>query len=157
IPINNNEAVGSNSYIHFLSPKEKYNQDHGIVQNTRTYNGLELKMEFDITEDADIEVILDVNTGHGMQGRGKGTLLFEINTLGKFNMWGDYQIYEGSYNFKYGGLIDKKFAVKKFSSIVWEGDPSRAVLNLEAIYKTTANPAVLRENPSVNKKVPVDS
>src|SRR5690606_35390492 len=85
-----------------------------------------------------------------------GTLLFEINTLGKFNMWGDFQLYEGIYNFRYGGLIDKKFAVKKFSSIVWEGDPSRAVLNLEAIYKTTANPAVLLENPSVNKKVTVE-
>ncbi len=156
IPINNTEAVGSNSYIHFLSPKEKYNLEQGIAQTTRNYSGLELKMEFDITEDANIEVILDVNTGHGMSGSGKGTLLFEINTLGKFNMWGDFQLYEGVYNFKYGGLIDKKFAVKKFSSIVWEGDPSRAVLNLEAVYKTTANPAVLLENPSVNKKVPVE-
>jgi hypothetical protein len=156
IPINNDESVGSNSYIHFLSPKEKYNQDRGIVETIRNFGGLELKFEFDITEDADIEVILDPSTGHGMQGRGKGTLLFEINTLGKFNMWGDFQIYEGIYNFRYGGLIDKRFAVKKFSSIVWEGDPSRAVLNLEAIYKTTANPAVLLENPSVNKKVPVE-
>jgi hypothetical protein len=30
-------------------------------------------------------------------------------------MWGDFQAYEGSYNFKYGGLIDKKFDVKKGS------------------------------------------
>jgi hypothetical protein len=28
-------------------------------------------------------------------------------------MWGDFQAYEGSYNFKYGGLIDKKFDVKR--------------------------------------------
>lgn len=156
IPINNSESSGTSSYIHFLSRKEKYDQEKGIADTTRNYNGLELKFEFDITEDADIEIILDPSTGHGMQGSGKGTLLFEINTLGKFNMWGDFQLYEGTYNFRYGGLIDKRFAVKKFSSIVWEGDPSRAVLNLEAVYKTTANPAVLLENPSVNKKVPVE-
>jgi hypothetical protein len=156
IPINDAAAVGSNSYIHFLTPKEKQNQDKGIVEVTKNYNGLDLKFNFDINEDAEIEVILDRNTGHGMRGRGRGTLLFEINTLGKFNMWGDFQVYEGIYNFKYGGLIDKKFNVKKFSSIVWEGDPMRAVLNLEATYKTTANPAILLENPSFNKKVPVE-
>jgi hypothetical protein len=46
--------------------------------------------------------------------------LFKINTLGKFNMWGDFQAYEGTYNFKYGGLIDKKF-VKRAGQISWEG------------------------------------
>ena len=91
-----------------------------------------------------------------MKGKGRGNLLLEINTQGKFNMYGDFQVYEGTYNFKYGGLIGKKFDVKKFGSIVWEGDPMRAILNLEAVYKTNANPAVLIENPSINKKVPVE-
>src|SRR5690606_18889530 len=87
IPINDAEAVSTNSYIHFLSPKEKANQDKGIVDKTRNYNGLDLKFNFDLDEDADIEVIFDRNTGHSMKGNGRGTLLFEINTLGKFNMW----------------------------------------------------------------------
>ncbi|RZJ29633.1 MAG: translocation/assembly module TamB [Flavobacterium sp.] len=156
IPINDAEAVGSNSFIHFKTPKEKANEEHGIVEKVKDYNGVDLKFNFDLNENAEIEVILDRATGHSMRGNGRGTLLFEINTLGKFNMWGDYQIYDGTYNFRYGGLIDKKFAVKKFSSIVWEGDPMRATLNLEAVYKTSANPAILVENPSFNKKVPVE-
>lgn len=156
IPISNTEAVGSNSYIHFLSPKEKYNLEKGIVEESRNYKGLELEFDFDITPDAEVEVILDRNSGHGMKGKGFGSLLFKINTLGKFNMWGDFQAYEGTYNFRYGGIIDKKFKVKKGGSIIWEGDPSRAVLSLQAVYTTTANPAVLLENPSVNKKVPVE-
>lgn len=156
IPINNAESVSDNSFIHFLTAKEKYNFKNGIVENTRNYNGLELEFDFDITPDAEVEVILDRNTGHGMKGKGFGSLLFKINTLGKFNMWGDFQAYEGTYNFKYGGLIDKKFAVKKGGSISWEGNPMRAQLNLEAVYKTTANPAVLLENSSFNSKVPVE-
>jgi hypothetical protein len=71
-------------------------------------------------------------------------------------MWGDFQAYEGIYNFRYGGLINKKFKVKKGGSISWEGDPMRANLNLEAVYSTTANPGVLIENASFNKKVPTD-
>ena len=156
IPINNAQSVSDNSFIHFTTPKEKYNFEKGIFENTRNYKGLELEFDLDITPDAEVEVILDRNTGHGMKGKGFGSLLFKINTLGKFNMWGDFQAYEGSYNFKYGGLIDKKFAVKKGGSITWEGNPMKAQLNLEAVYKTTANPAVLLENSSFNTKVPVE-
>ncbi|MFV5699951.1 translocation/assembly module TamB domain-containing protein [Flavobacterium sp. ZT3R17] len=156
IPINNAESVSDNNFIHFVTAKEKYNIQKGIYENTRNYNGLELEFDFDITPNAEVEVILDRNTGHGMKGKGFGSLLFKINTLGKFNMWGDFQAYEGTYNFKYGGLIDKKFAVKKGGSISWEGNPMKAQLNLEAVYKTTANPAVLLENSSFNTKVPVE-
>jgi hypothetical protein len=156
IPINNVQSVGESSWIHFVTPKEKYNLENGIVEKTRNYNGLELEFDFDITPDAEVEVILDRNSGHGMKGKGYGSLLFKINTLGKFNMWGDFQAYEGTYNFKYGGLIDKKFAVKKGGSIIWEGNPMKAQLNLEAVYRTSANPAVLLENSSFNKKVPVE-
>jgi hypothetical protein len=157
IPINNTQSVGESSWIHFVTPKEKYNLANGIVEKTKNYNGLELEFDFDITPDAEVEVILDRNSGHGMKGKGYGSLLFKINTLGKFNMWGDFQAYEGTYNFKYGGLIDKKFSVKKGGSIIWEGNPMRAQLNLEAVYKTNANPAVLLDNTSsFNKKVPVE-
>lgn len=156
IPINNAQSVGESSWIHFVTPKEKYNLANGIVERTRNYNGLELEFDFDITPDAEVEVILDRNSGHGMKGKGYGSLLFKINTLGKFNMWGDFQAYEGTYNFKYGGLIDKKFAVRKGGSIIWEGNPMKAQLNLEAVYRTSANPAVLLDNSSFNKKVPVE-
>ena len=156
IPINNAESVSENSFIHFVTPKEKFNLENGIVDNSKKYNGLELEFDFEITPNAEVEVILDRNSGHGMKARGNGTLLFKINTLGKFNMWGDFLPFEGTYNFKYGGLIDKKFNIKKGGSIIWEGNPLRAQLNLEAVYKTSANPAVLLVNSSVNKKVPVE-
>jgi tetratricopeptide (TPR) repeat protein len=109
-----------------------------------------------ITEIANIEVILNRENGHGMKGKGNGTLLFRINTLGKFEMFGDFSVVSGSYSFKYGGLIGKKFDVKKGGSIIWTGDPLAAQLNLEAVYKTTANPAVLIDNPSFNRKVDVE-
>ncbi len=155
IPINNSENSGSSSFMHFLSPSEKANIQKGIAESIKNYNGLELQFDLDITPDAEIEVILDRETGHGMKARGNGTLLLEINTLGKFNMTGDYQVYEGEYNFKYKGLFDKRFAVKKYSSISWEGDPMRARLNLEATYTASANPSILLDNQTVNRKLPV--
>lgn len=156
IPINDESASESNNYIEFLTEREKFNSGKNIIEKTKNYNGLDLQFSLDINENAEIEVILNRDSGHGMKGKGRGSLLLAINTQGRFNMWGDFQVWEGTYNFKYGGLLDKKFQVKKFGSIVWEGDPMKAILNLEAVYKTTANPSVLIENPSFNRKVPVD-
>ena len=156
IPINDAENISENDFVHFLTAKEKYNIKKGIVENSRKYKGLELEFDLDITPNAEVEVILDRNSGHGIKGRGNGTLLFKINTLGKFNMWGDFQAYEGTYNFKYGGIITKEFKVKKGGYISWEGDPMKARLNLEAVYRTSANPAILLDNSSFNKKVNVE-
>lgn len=156
IPINDAVSVGDDEYIHFKTKNEKYNTNQGAVQKGRNYNGVEMNFDFEITPVANIEVILDRDSGHGMKGNGVGTLGMSINTLGKFEMTGDFQIWEGSYNFKYGGLIDKQFKVKKYGSIVWEGDPYKAILDLEAIYETTANPAVLLDNSTISKKVPVE-
>lgn len=156
IPINDSEATSESSYIHFVTLLDKANLKSGITKELKNYNGLELEFDFDIKPNAEIELILDRASGHGMKGKGAGTLLFKINTKGKFDMYGDFMAYEGTYNFKYGGLINKKFDIKKGSTINWEGDPGRANLNIDAVYKTKANPAVLLDNPAINKKVEVD-
>jgi len=156
IPISNVQSVGEKSYIRFITPEEKYNYNSNLQSPKRNYNGLELDFDLTLTEDAEIEVILDKETGHNMKGRGVGIITMQINTFGKFNIFGDYQVYEGIYNFKYRGLVSKRFDVKKYGSIIWEGDPLRARLNLEAVYKTRANPGMLLNNTTVNQKVPVE-
>ena len=155
IPINDAESVSDNNYIHFITPEEKNKKSKDKFIQSKNYNGLELDFNFNITEIANIEVILNRESGHGMKGKGNGTLLFRINTLGKFEMFGDFSVISGSYNFKYGGLIGKDFKVKKGGFINWSGDPMAAQLNLEAIYETTANPSVLIDNPNFNRKVDV--
>lgn len=156
IPINDAEAVEESNYIRFKTPEEKKGKANTNGAQPTNYNGLELEFDFAITEIANIEVILNRESGHGMKGMGNGTILFRINTLGKFQMFGDFSVVSGSYSFKYGGLIGKKFDVKKGGSIIWTGNPLAAQLNLEAVYKTTANPAVLIDNPSFNRKVDVE-
>ena len=84
----------------------------GKVIEKNKYQGLELALRFDIDQNAEIEIILNKESGHAMKGRGVGSMFMEINTLGKFQMNGDFIVQEGQYNFKYGGLIDKKFNVE---------------------------------------------
>lgn len=153
IPVNDDEELGDNSFIKFLTKEEFQKIKMGKVVEKNKYQGIELALRFDIDQNAEIEIILNKESGHAMKGRGVGSMFMEINTLGKFQMNGDFIVQEGQYNFKYGGLIDKKFNVTKGGTIRWDGDPMNAVLDLEATYITTANPAVLLESASLNKKV----
>lgn len=158
IPLNEAQGLGDNAFIHFLTREEKEARLRGDDPELYRYknSGIELDFEFVLTPDAEIEIILDRESGHAMRGRGAGFVTMEINTLGKFNMWGDFQAYEGEYNFKYGGIIDKKFEVKKYGTIRWDGNPMNAALDLQAIYHTEANPSVIIDNSVVNRKIPTD-
>lgn len=153
IPVNDDEELGDNSFIKFMTKDEFKKIKTGNIIEKNKYQGIELALRFDIDQNAEIEIILDKESGHAMKGRGVGSMFMEINTLGKFQMNGDFIVQEGQYNFKYGGLIDKKFNVEKGGTIRWDGEPMNAVLDLEATYKTTANPAVLLESASFNRKV----
>ena len=156
IPLSDTESVGDNSFIRFLSPEEKAAKLAGEEIEIPEVKGIELIFDLDITNEAEVEVVVDKTSGSTLRGRGSGNLLLEINTNGKFNMWGDFIVYEGVYNFKYAGLVQKVFTVESGGSINWDGDPTDAQLDVSAVYSLNANPAVLLENPSVNRKIPVE-
>ncbi|MEO6346715.1 MAG: translocation/assembly module TamB domain-containing protein [Aquaticitalea sp.] len=155
IPLNDTQSFGDNSYIHFLSPEEKAARLRGEAVAETDVKGLELDFDLDVNQNADIEIVIDRNSGSTIQGSGEGNLLIEINTNGKFNMYGDFIIYKGTYNFAYGGLVQKKLEVEKGGNLQWNGDPLKAQMNLRAIYKTNANPSVLLDNP-INRSIPVN-
>ena len=155
IPLSDLETYGDNSYIHFLSPEEKEARSKGEAIRDTEVKGLELQFDLIVNPYADIEIVIDKNSGSTIQGSGNGNLLFDINTNGKFQMFGDFQIVQGNYNFAYGGLVQKKLTVVPGGSIRWEGDPLRAQIGLTAIYATQANPSVLLDNP-INRSIDVE-
>lgn len=156
IPLNDSESLGDNSFIHFLSPEEKKARLEGKEIVLEDLKGLELNFDLDVNNNAEVEIVIDKKTGSSLKGRGAGILRIEINTNGKFNMWGDFVAYEGIYNFRYGAFVEKVFTVRDGGTIVWDGSPTRARLDLSAVYKTEANPAILLENSTINRDIPVE-
>ncbi len=155
IPLNDSESFGDNTYIHFLSPEEKAARLKGDIVEQIEIKGLVLDFDLNVNENAVIEIVIDKEAGSTIKGRGVGGLNFLINTNGTFNMWGDFVVYDGTYNFKYGGFVEKKFKVEQGGSIVWEGDPMGAEINLKALYAGNANPSVLLDNP-INQSIDVE-
>lgn len=155
IPLSDGESFGDNTYIHFITKEEKEARKKGLEIVANDIKGLELKFDLDITEDAEVEIIIDKNSGHSMKGRGRGGIFAEINTNDKFKLWGDFSVFEGIYNFAYGGLVQKQFVVQPGGTIAWEGDPFDPVISMNAIYKTQANPSPLLDNP-ISRSIPVE-
>jgi hypothetical protein len=156
IPLSDTETVGDNSFIYFLTPEDKKNKAEGKNYTFEEISGLTLTFDLDITEDALIEVVIDQESGSALKGRGYGNLRIEINTNGKFDMYGDFNAISGEYLYKYQGLIEKRFEVVPGGYISWDGNPVDANIDIEAKYRTNANPAVLLENPSINREIPID-
>lgn len=156
IPLSDTESIGDDSFIKFLSPEEKQARISGETYISEELKGLKLEFDLDINNKAEVEVVVDKVNNSTLKGRGAGTLLIRINTLGAFQMWGDFQVYEGTYDFRYGGVIQKSIQVVPGGNINWDGSPERARLDISAKYATEANPSILLDNPSVNSKIPVE-
>jgi hypothetical protein len=158
IPWTEDYGLVDTSYIDFVSKtkKDSLETTDAVVGLGRKI--LEMDFELDINDKALIEIVIDPETNSSLSGRGVGTLLMEINTENKFNMWGDFITIEGNYNFRNLGLIDKKFTLRPGGSVNWEGDPLGAQMNMQAVYQVPggANPALLLDNPNFNRKIPTE-
>ena len=118
------ETFGDDSFIHFVTRK-KADRKLGNRTNQVIVGGLDLNFNLDINQNANLEIVVDKQTGSTINGNGNGGLLFQINTNGKFEMFGDFIVNEGVYNFMYKGIIEKKFKVDE-GYLSWEGEPMDA-------------------------------
>lgn len=154
IPLKDVATVESYKLIHFKSDKSSEDRQKELAQEA--IEGVSLFINLEVTKDAEAQVVIDEVNGSELKGSGSGDLQIEINTRGTFNMFGDYTIDKGFYNLKYGGIINKPFAIVKGSTVSWSGNPYEADLNVTALYTTKANPAVLLENFNTNRKIDVN-
>ena len=153
IPLSDVTSVGDYSFINFIQKNEAVTIEDQRVLNE--FQGLELEFDLAVTPDAEVEIVTDPKTGSSLKGTGEGLLLIRINTRGKFEMYGDFVVVTGEFNYKFGGVINKTFSVKPGGTINWENDPLKAQLNMEAVYALNANPAPLLENSST-RRIPTE-
>ena len=155
VPLKDVETVDSYRLIHFKTEeKEVIDRQNEIA--LEALKGLSLNINLEVTKDATAQVVIDEVYGSQLTGNGNGNLRIEIDTRGKFNMFGDYSIEKGVYDFKYGGIVNKPFVIQKGGTVSWNGNPYEANLDVTAINKVKANPGVLLQNFNSNRKIEVD-
>lgn len=129
IPFNSAMQVTDSDFIYFISKDSTENKKR---EKRTSFNGLTMNMDFNLTPDA--EVNLQTNLG-SLKGNGRGAITMKISSLGDFEMFGDYVINNGKFHFTAQDFINKFFDIKEGGTVRWTGNPSEAVINLNAIYQ----------------------
>ena len=159
IPQTKSYSIDDFSFITFTD-LNSYSEETLITENklNKINKTLDLNINLEINNSAVVEITIDQDTGSYISGKGNGNLFMEIDSEGKFNIYGDFIASDGIYNFRNLALIDKKFKLKNGGTIIWDGDPLAAQMNIQATYEVPggANPALLLDNPNFNKKIPTN-
>lgn len=122
-----------------------------------------LDLLLEVTSDATMNIIMDPKAGDKISSNGKGALQIQYSSeTDKLNLFGKYSILEGNYNFSLQDLILRNFNIREGSSITFNGDPLRGILDISAAYRVNANLADLDESfktdPDLNRtSIPVDA
>ena len=164
VPLTSDVTVSDISFIEYY-PKQAKTKDELYLLNRkatkRTTSNLLINFDLEVTPDAQIQLIFDSKLGDIIKGRGKGKLKMEVNSSGKFLMYGEIEVVEGDYLFTAQNIINKKFKVKGGGTIEWNGNPEQAILNIEAVYPLRTSIAPLfpsygSNDSRYNKVLPVE-
>ena len=157
VPLGNVSTVNSSKLIHFESfdPEEgeegMESKDEIVFEKLK---GLRLNFRLKVTKDAVAQIVLDKATGSVLRGSGDGDLTLNIDTKGRFEMYGDIVVDNGEYQFK--NIINKDFEVQRGGTIIWNGNPYDAQVDITAINYTRANPSVLLDEIASSRKIDVE-
>jgi hypothetical protein len=137
LPLDGPEEVAENDFISFV------NKDTIEKAVSKPITGFNLDLNIVATPDATTQIIFDKTNNDAISVNGNGNITMKINTYGKFDMFGDYIISGGEYNFSLEKVINKRFDIDGGSSIIWSGNPYDADINIIASYRQRASVAPL--------------
>jgi translocation and assembly module TamB len=115
-------------------------QDTTGIEGMEKIKGINLTAHLELTEGASIKVLIDKESGDSLMLSGTSNLLFAMDPSGKTTLSGDLRMIDGAYQLSFSPLVKRRFEIQKGSTIVWNGEPTSAIVNLTAMYtiKTSA-------------------
>lgn len=139
-----NETVNNYAFVSYKkAPTVKNTKDvlpiPASVESTE--NPMKVNMNFHLraTPQATLELVMDPVGGDIVRGNGEGDIQFKWDLVSTPEIFGFYRLQRGNYNFTFQKIMEKRFTLEEGSSIYFNGDPYAAELNLNALYRLTAN------------------
>ncbi|MDQ4140063.1 MAG: translocation/assembly module TamB, partial [Bacteroidota bacterium] len=125
IPLDGQQEAKRQSYIQFVNHKRRDSIAIDTIADLPRVDlaGINLNFNLGITEEAELEIIFDEETGDIVRGSGNGRINLNIDTRGEFTMDGQVEIVQGYYNFTLYNIIRKGFNIPPGGTITWNGDP----------------------------------
>lgn len=106
--------------------------------------GMDVSVNIEVSKEAKMSLLIDKANGDFVKLQGEAELTGGIDPSGKTTLVGVYEVESGSYEMTVS-VLKRKFDIQKGSTITWTGEPTTALLNITAIYKTETAPIDLVE------------
>jgi hypothetical protein len=156
LPYNSAIDASQQNFIVFINHNDTISKEDSHLQE---FQGLTLKLDFDITNDANIQFFLPDQMGD-IKVKGEGTMHLGVDNNGGFTMRGLYTMEQGVFMFTLQKVISRSLRIEQGSTITWAGDPYNAEVDLSAIYKTKVMlggiPALANDPDYQGKRAQVD-
>ncbi|MDR1723741.1 MAG: translocation/assembly module TamB domain-containing protein [Tannerella sp.] len=138
-----NSTVEDYDFITFAdnSKKKKMTDDDNDNGNAEKKSDMEYQLNFlvNVTPEAKIELIMDATSGDRIKSVGSGNIQIGYGSLNDIQLFGNYIISDGTYNFSLQQVIRKRFNIRNGSSVSFNGNLMAANLDINAIYNLQAN------------------
>ena len=122
-----------------------------------------LNLGVSITPACTMTIVMDPRAGDKIVAHGQGAIRMAYGSdTDNFDLYGKYTLDSGDYNFSLQELILRNFKIERGSSISFNGDPMRGVLDITAAYRANTSLTDLdksfESDPDLNRtNVPVDA
>jgi translocation and assembly module TamB len=113
--------------------------------STKGFVGYDVKANLQVDPETVFNLIVDERTGDNLRLQGEADLNMLMNPNGDISLSGRYEVRSGHYELNLFGLVNRRFELAKGSSVVWNGDPMDATLDLTAIYKVRTSASELMQ------------
>ena len=113
--------------------------------NQSALKGMDVSVDITIDKEAELTLVIDKGNGDYLNLKGEAQLTGGIDPSGKTTLTGKYEFSDGAYEMNFN-MIRRKFNIQKGSSIIWNGEPTMATLNITAIYEVETAPIDLLGN-----------
>jgi len=143
-------------FVKFVD-RSKRTDSSGTVKTPIKTSGINLNMNINATQDAQLKMYLDYSKNDVIRARGNGELKLNIGTNG-MQMYGNYVATSGDYLFSQQEVVNKKFSIRNGSTVSWSGNIMDAKMDVDAVYsaRVSMNDVVDSTSNLRNRRFPVD-
>ncbi len=166
-----------NKFIRFVDSFDEFDADSGSGSDNTTFTIDEeldlsqltfkerftLDLQFVADNPMEVRLIFDQVTGDIVSTNGTGRLRIRLEDE-DVSIFGRLDISGGDYQFVSGDIFTRRFILEPNGSIIWEGEPDNARVNIDAVYSarpnirtlTTSRAELDLDDPESVQRAPVD-
>jgi hypothetical protein len=113
--------------------------------NISPFKGMDIITNIEIKKEAIFNIIIDEANGDFINVQGEALLSTGIDPSGKITLVGNYELEKGAYEITFN-FLRRRFDIQRGSRITWLNEPTKAILDVNAVYIANTAPIDLVQN-----------